>query len=278
MYKRSIVALALLSMGAGTVYAACNKVPYTNRRQLRLIPNKVMLGLGENSYASMLEGKRLQTTGENHATLNRVGDRVSKVAHQPKFNWEYAMIDDPTINAWCLPGGKIGFYTGILPVLENEAGMAFVMGHEVAHATANHGAERLSQNMALVGGMGVLQAAASGSGRLTPQQQGLIFGALGVGASVGVMLPFSRRHETEADVIGLMYMANAGYPPEESVVVWDRMAELTGGASGPAFMSTHPPHERRQEALREWMPRAMKRYERNKLPGNLQAPLWRSGR
>lgn len=277
MLRRSVLWFTLLAMGAGSVYAACTKVPYTNRRQLKLIPNRVMTGLGQNTYASMLAEKQLQTSGQNHTVLSRVGERVSKAANQPKFDWQFAMIDDPTINAWCLPGGYIGFYTGILPVLENEAGMAFVMGHEVAHATAHHGAERLSQNMALVGGLGVLQVAASGSGKLSPEQQGLIFGALGVGAQVGVMLPFSRKHETEADVIGLMYMANAGYPPDESVVVWDRMAAMTGGGSGPAFMATHPPHERRQQALRDWMPRAQKRYDRNKLPGDLKATLWRPG-
>lgn len=274
MLTRSILLTSLLALGAGSVYAACYKVPYTNRRQFKVIPNAVMRGLGRNTYSSMLQGANVQKSGANHAVLQQVGARVSKAAHQPKFDWQFRMIDEPTVNAWCLPGGYIGFYSGILPILQNEAGMAFVMGHEVAHATAHHGAERLSQNLALVGGMGVIQAAATGSGKLTRQQTEILMGALGVGAQVGVLLPFSRRHESEADVIGLMYMATAGYPPEESVRVWDRMASATGGGGGPAFLATHPPHQRRQKKLREWMPRAQKRYERHRLSGDMQATLW----
>ena len=274
MPSRSLILLSLLALAGASVTAACAKVPYTNRRQFKIVPNAVMSGLGKSTYASMLQGKRIQTAGQNHEVLTRVGKRISRAAAQPKFDWQFRMIDDPTINAWCLPGGYIGFYTGILPVLRNEAGMAFVMGHEVAHATAHHGAERLSQNLALVGGLGVLQAIASGSGKMTDEQRGLIFGALGVGAQVGVLLPFSRKHESEADVIGAMYMATAGYPPEESIVVWDRMAAMTGGKNTPGFLSTHPPHERRKERLREWMPRAQKRYERNKLSGDTKTTLW----
>jgi predicted Zn-dependent protease len=274
MSARSLLLVTLLAVAGGSVYAACAKVPYTNRRQFKIVPNKVMSTLGRTTYASMLQGKRLQTSGQNHDVLSRVGQRISRAAAQPKFDWQYRMIDDPTINAWCLPGGYIGFYTGILPVLRNEAGMAFVMGHEVAHATAHHGAERLSQNLALVGGLGVLQAIASGNTKMTPEQQAIVFGALGVGAQVGVLLPFSRKHESEADVIGAMYMATAGYPPDESIVVWDRMAAMTGGSNTPSFLATHPPHEKRKQRLREWMPRAQKRYERNRLSGDMKATLW----
>jgi predicted Zn-dependent protease len=274
MRMRSSLGLVAVMIAVTGVVVACHKVPYTNRLQFKVVPDAVMRGLGKSTYGSMLEGQRLQKSGANHDVLQRVGRRVSRAAKQPKFDWQFTMIDDPMINAWCLPGGYIGFYTGILPVLQNESGMAFVMGHEVAHATAHHGAERLSQNLALVGGLGVLQAVVSGSGKLSPEQQNVVFGALGVGAQVGVLLPFSRKHESEADVIGLMYMSTAGYVPQESIRVWDRMSKLTGGASGPTFLSTHPSHAQRQKKLTEWMDRAAKRYERTRRSEDTLRNLW----
>jgi len=264
----------LITLAAATLAAACIKVPYTGRRQFNLVPDSVMHGLGASTYQSMLQGKVVQRKGQDSAILDRVGNRISEAAHKPGFEWEYSLIAEDTLNAWCLPGGKIGFYTGILPVLENEAGMAFVMGHEVGHATARHGSERLSQNLALVGGLTALELYLSGQEKLSQEQRGLILGALGVGAQVGVILPFSRKHESEADVIGLMYMAKAGYPPQESIAVWDRMAQATGGKQLPAFLSTHPPHAKRQEVLRDWMDNAAKRYARNRLPKGTQTPIW----
>lgn len=263
-----------LAVSVGVVAVACAKVPYTNRRQFNLVPDGIMTGLGKSTYTTMLQGKSLQTAGQNHEVLTRVGGRISRVADKPSFDWQFRMIEEPEVNAWCLPGGYIGFYTGILPVLRNEAGMSFVMGHEVGHATAKHGAERMSQNLALVGGLGVLELYLSGKEKLSDEQRGLVLGALGVGAQVGVLLPFSRAHESEADVIGLMYMAGAGYPPAESIEVWDRMAQLTGKGAVPTFLSTHPSHDKRQDNLREWMPQAMKRYERNRLGGDMLEAIW----
>ncbi|TNE85472.1 MAG: M48 family peptidase [Deltaproteobacteria bacterium] len=269
MRTRSLAALAV-----GAVLAtACAKVPYTGRRQFNLVPDAIMNGLGKQSYASMLGGAQVKKSGRESEVLTQVGRRISRVANKPDYDWQFSMIDDATINAWCLPGGYIGFYTGILPVLQNEAGMAFVMGHEVGHATARHGAERLSQNLALMGGLAGLELYLAGKEKMTPEQRGIVLGALGIGAQVGVMLPFSRAHESEADVIGVMYMANAGYPPAESLDVWDRMAAQTGGQP-PAFLSTHPSHEKRKQVIREWLPQARKRYERNKLPGDTRATLW----
>lgn len=269
-------AVALL-VGAGMVAAACIKVPYTGRRQFNLVPDSVMNGLGTSSYTQMLAGKRVAKSGTDHQVLQRVGQRISRAAQKPKFKWQYSMIEDNTVNAWCLPGGKIGFYSGILPILKNEAGMAAVMGHEVAHATARHGAERLSQNLAVVGGVGALQALIAGQGGMSDGDQDLVLAAIGVGAQVGVLLPFSRKHESEADVIGLMYAAAAGYPPDESVEVWNRMGQMSGGGDGPGFLSTHPSHDKRKETLREWMPTAEKRYQRNALPGNMKATIWSGG-
>jgi predicted Zn-dependent protease len=252
---------------------ACNKVPYTNRKQVNVIPGGIMNAAGKQTYAATLAEVSVVASGEDHKTLRRVGQRISKVAAQPKFDWQYTLIDDPTVNAWCLPGGYIGFYSGILPTLKNESGMAFVMGHEVGHAVAKHGAERMSQQVGVIGGLTVIQAWVDGKSKLSPEQKVALFGALGLGAEVGVLLPFSRMHESEADVIGMMYMADAGYPPEESTEVWVRMGEL-GGEKPPVFLSTHPSEKQRIANLKKWMPQAKKKYNRNKLPGNLRAPIW----
>jgi predicted Zn-dependent protease len=268
-----IIRATAIVVGLTTLTFACSRAPYTNRIQFNLIPNGIMNGIGKTAYSSMLSETRVASGTDNAQTLTQVGRRISRVADQPKFDWEYSLIREDTVNAWCLPGGKIGFYTGILPVLENEAGMAFVMGHEVGHATARHGAERMSQQLALLGGLVGLEVYLSNESELTPAQRAAILGAIGLGAEVGVMLPFSRSHESEADIIGLMYMSKAGYPPGESVKMWDRMAAL-GGSKMPTFLSTHPSHDKRKENLREWMPKARKRYERNALNYDTLDTLW----
>jgi predicted Zn-dependent protease len=246
--------------------------------QYNLVPNTLMTSLGASSYAEALQGERIERRTEDAQTLGSVGGRIAKAADEPDYAWEYSLVDDPTVNAWCLPGGYIAFYTGILPVLRNEAGMAFVMGHEVAHATARHGAERLSQQLTLFGGLAGLELVLSNETELTPQQRGIVLGAIGLGAEVGVLLPFSRTHESEADVIGMMYMAQAGYPPAESIAVWDRMDALAPSGGGvPVFLSTHPSHEKRKAELREWLPRARKKFERNKLPHDTVATIWSGG-
>lgn len=253
-----------LTVGASVLVAACAKVPYTGRRQFNLVPTSIMQGLGKSSYASTLGGVKVAKKGEDVATLRRVGDRISKVAKEPKFAWEFNLIEEETINAWCLPGGYIGFYTGILPVLESESGMAFVMGHEVGHATANHGAERMSQQLTLLGGLAGLELYLANKSKLSVEQRAVLLGAIGLGAEVGAILPFSRMHESEADVMGMMYMAEAGYPPNESVGVWERMAAIAGSGSVPTFLSTHPSHDKRIANQKEWLPEAKKKYARNK--------------
>ncbi|MBX2799083.1 MAG: M48 family metallopeptidase [Myxococcales bacterium] len=264
---------ALVTGCAALVGVACQKVPYTNRKQFNLVPNSIMLGLGKSSYASMLAEVPVQKKGSNNQTLQSVGNRISGVAKRPDYAWEYSLINQDEINAWCLPGGYIGFYTGILPVLDNEAGMAFVMGHEVAHATANHGSERMSQQLTLLGGLTGLELILANETKMKPAQRAAVLGALGVGGQLGVLLPFSRTHESEADVIGMMYMARAGYPPKESQRVWDRMSEHAPN-SVPAFLSTHPTNEKRKGVLQEWLPNARKKYQRNKLPHDTLNTLW----
>lgn len=271
--KRSFRRVALALATATAVLVACHKVPFTGRLQFNLVPDGIMNMLGKQTYTSQLSEVQVVRAGDDSQTLRTVGKSIARQANQPEYEWEYALIDESTVNAWCLPGGKIGFYTGILPVLKNEAGMAFVMGHEVGHAVARHGSERMTQQLALIGGLAGLEIFMASQKKLTPGQQAAILGAVGLGAEVGVILPFSRAHESEADVIGLMYMAGAGYPPEESIRVWDRMGEVSGQGP-PVFLSTHPSHEARQRNLSEWMDNAKKRYARNKLPRNTLAALW----
>ncbi|MBL8614711.1 MAG: M48 family metallopeptidase [Deltaproteobacteria bacterium] len=274
MPTQLLVLIGLLS--AILTLTGCVRAPVTDRLQVSVIPEKIMLPLGRNTYQDMLSGARLVTNGDDVGTLRRVGKRIARVTGEPGYGWRFSLVDDrDTLNAWCLPGGKIAFYTGILPVLQNEAGMAFVMGHEVGHATAHHGAERMSQQLAVLGGLGALYLYMDRKSELTDQQKNLMMGALGVGAQVGFILPFSRKHEKEADIIGLMYMSRAGYPPEESVAVWERMQAQSGGGRVPAFLSTHPSHEQRRANLREWMAQARKRHARNPLSEDTQKTLWR---
>ncbi len=259
---------------AAVIVVACAKVPVTKRVQYNLLPDSLMRGVGKTTYTATIAEAKVKRKGEDAEVLTKVGRKISRVANQPKYDWRFSLLDDDQINAWCLPGGYIGFYTGILPVLKSEAGMAFVMGHEVGHATAQHGAERLTQQLSILGGVVGLEAYLRNSTRLDPKQRGILLGALGLGATVGVVLPFSRMHESEADVIGLMYMSRAGYPPAESIDVWTRMEQIAGSSPLPAFLSTHPSNKKRKAKLREWMPKAKKRYTRNKLSYDSLKPLW----
>lgn len=270
---------ALLLASAGLFLASgCSKAPVTGRRQYNLLPDSLMLPLAKSSYQDTLSKEKKVKKGADAALLGEVGGRIATVANQPKYDWEFTLVDDDeTINAWCMPGGKIAFYTGILPVLEHEAGMSFVMGHEVGHATAHHGAERLTQNLSLVGGLAGLYLFLDKKTELKTEQKATIVAALGAGTYLGVLLPFSRAHEREADAIGVMYMARAGYDPDESLGLWDRMEALGGGGKVPVFLSTHPSHDKRKARIKEWLPKARKRYERNQLAGDRTKRLWGEG-
>jgi len=267
---RSAATLAAIT----SLVIACAKVPITGRRQYNLIPEKLMITLGKSQYNSTLAKSQVQKGGEEPKVLQRVGKRIAKVANRSDYNWRYSLIKDNSINAWALPGGYIGFYSGILPTLKHEAGMAFVMGHEVGHATARHGAERLSQQLSVLGGMAGLYAILEGKTKLKTEQKAVIVGALGLATEVGVILPFSRMHESESDAIGVMYMASAGYPPGQAKAVWDRMEKNTGGSVIPPFLSTHPQNAARKKTIEKWLPQALKRYRRNKLDRNTTTKLW----
>jgi predicted Zn-dependent protease len=246
----------------------CAKVPVTGRRQLSFVPESELLQLSFDQYDQLLKESKLSQDPAQVNLIRSVGQRIAAAANQfmaenkmesqrKNFKWEFNLIEeDSTVNAFCMPGGKVAFYTGILPITQGENGVAVVMGHEVAHALANHGGERISQGlMAQLGGTGLSVAL-----RNKPEQtQQIAMKAFGVGAQVGVLLPYSRLHESEADHIGLILMARAEYDPRNAVSFWQRM-EALGGGKPPEFLSTHPADERRIRDLEKEMPEALKYY------------------
>ncbi len=248
---------------------SCSKVPVTGRRQLKLVPESELMTMSLQQYNTFLGENKVITTGAQADMVKRVGQKIATATEQylerngqgkriEGYNWEFNLVADNTVNAWCMPGGKVVFYTGILPITQNETGLAVVMGHEIAHAIARHGNERMSQGLALQTGAGVLSVAMTNK----PQEtQNLFLQAYGLGAQVGVALPFSRANESEADHMGLVFMALAGYDPEEAVSFWKRMAANSQGAP-PEFMSTHPSSETRIEQIKELLPDVKANYYR----------------
>ncbi|MCA9727694.1 MAG: M48 family metallopeptidase [Candidatus Eisenbacteria bacterium] len=233
--------------------AGCATVPVTGRKSFNLIPDNQANAMGADAYRQVLSESKVVTSGPEYRMMMDVGRRIAAVADQPDYQWEFSLIDDPnTVNAFCLPGGKVAVYTGIMPVAQNEDGLAVVMGHEIAHAVARHGSERMTDQLALqVAGAGLeslLGGASEGS-------RSLVLAAYGVGAQVGVLLPFGRSQESEADHIGLIYMARAGFDPHEAPRFWERMT-AQGGGRPPEFLSTHPSPENRVKQLQDWMPEA----------------------
>jgi len=246
----------------------CSTVPITGRKQLSFIPASEMNSLATTSYKETLAASKLSTNAEQTAMVKRAGERISKAVERYMaernmsaalrgFQWEFNLIDDPAVNAWCMPGGRVAFYTGIMPVCRDENGVAVVMGHEIAHAVANHSGERMSQQLlAQLGGAG-LSVALRDQPQLTQQIALSVFGA---GSAVAVTLPYSRQHELEADRLGLIFMAMAGYDPNEAPKFWERMSALSGGNAPPQFLSTHPSDARRIRELQAAIPEAMKYY------------------
>lgn len=237
---------------------ACATVPYTNRKQFSLVSRQEELKLGEEAYREVLKKNAPVKDGALQSRLNNIGQRIARAANQPDFQWEFNVVQGKEINAFCLPGGKVAFYEGILPICKTDEGLAVVMGHEVAHALARHGAERMSQGMGaeLLGNV-----LAAGLGNASPEVQQRTMQLYGLGAQFGVILPFSRNHESEADRIGLILMAKAGYDPREAPEFWRRMAAQSGGQKPPEWASTHPSDERRIKQIEEWLPEALKEYK-----------------
>ncbi len=249
----------------------CATVPLTGRKQMSLVSNEEIIPMANQQYAQVLKEGKLSTDQAQTALIKNVGVRIQKAVEEYMagkglsselngFQWEFNLLDEPnTVNAWCMPGGKVAFYTGIMPICKDEAGVAVVMGHEVAHAIANHGRERMSQGMVAQLGLSSLSAALSQNPTLTTQ---LFEQAVGMGTQVG-MLKFSRQHESEADKIGLIFMAMAGYDPNEAPKFWERMDALSGGGAPPEWLSTHPSNASRIKDLNRDIPEAMKYYEKN---------------
>lgn len=266
MLKRIIFSLVV-----GMIVYACASVPVTGRKQLSLISNAELLPMVNQQYSEVINQGPLSKNQEQTQLVKRVGVRIQKAveeymasvgqsAYLKDFAWEFNLIDDPkTVNAWCMPGGKVAFYTGIMPICQNEEGVAVVMGHEVAHAIANHGGERMSTQMVAQYGLNTI-------GQLMGQNptagKELLMQAVGAGAGVG-MLKFSREHESEADRMGLIFMAMAGYDPKSAPKFWERMSAQSGGQAPPEFLSTHPSHDTRIKDLNGWIPEAMKYYKSN---------------
>lgn len=272
--KRTATVFCVLTVAVSLV--GCETNPYTGRKQLLMTSVNQEMQMGAQAYDQVKSdpNMRLSQDPREIEPVKRVAARIVEAAKRSKysemakqFQWEVTVIkDDKTANAFALPGGKMAVYTGIFPVAKTEAGLAAVMGHEVVHALARHGAERMSQGQVANVGLQVVGAAIGMSGG-NPMLGQATMAALGVGAQVGVLLPFSRKHESEADYVGILLAADAGYDPRESVALWERMAQLSTGGGPAEFLSTHPSHDTRIDQLKEWMPEALAIYQkRAKMP------------
>lgn len=259
----------------------CQTNPYTGRWQLMMIPASQEMQMGAQAYQEVKNDPKMHqsTDPREIEPVKRVAARVIEAAKRSKyseaanqFDWEVTVIkDDKTMNAFALPGGKIAVYTGIFPVAKTEAGLAAVMGHEVVHALARHGGERMSQNTLAQTTLQVVGVALGMSGTNPVLTQGAM-AALGVGTQVGVLLPFSRKHESEADYIGVLLAADAGYDPREAIALWQRMEQASAGKGPSEFLSTHPSHETRIQQLEEWMAEAVPIYESKPPAPNSELP------
>jgi predicted Zn-dependent protease len=260
MFKKLLLAVAL------SASAGCASVPITGRNQISLVSDQEVNTMAAQEYQKVLQTSKLSTDANQTAMVRRVGQRIQQAvetyfrqqnqsAQLDGYQWEFNLIEDPQENAWCMPGGKVAVYTGILPITQDESGLAVVMGHEIAHAVARHSNERISQQMAAQGLGGVLSAAV---GQNPTTMQNIFLQGVGVGSQVG-LLKFSRTQETEADHLGLIFMAMAGYNPDAAVPFWERMAAKNQGGTI-EFLSTHPSDATRIANIQKELPEARKYY------------------
>lgn len=265
----------LFSFFAVMVLLSCNKTIFTGRKTLNLIPTSTLNSMSLTEYRTFISQNKTVSSSKDVDLVRRVGNdlkaavevyyRSKKMDKELKdFSWEFNVVDDPTVNAFCMPGGKVIVYTGILKVTQNEDALAVVMGHEIAHALANHGNERMSQGLIAQLGLTSLDLALSQKPAAT---RNLLMSAVGAGAQVGVLLPFSRKHESEADEIGLYLMCMAGYNPSEAAPFWKRMSS-SGGSRPPEFLSTHPDPAKRSQTLRQLVPKAQAYARRYPVPAS----------
>jgi predicted Zn-dependent protease len=250
------------------VAAGCSTVPITGRRQLSLVSDAEMNTMAATEYQKVLASSRVVNSGEQAALVKRVGLRIQQAVEQyfsqrgqqaqlEGYQWEFNLLDDKQENAWCMPGGKVAVYTGILPITQDENGLAVVMGHEIAHAVARHSSERMSQQMAAQGVGSIASAAVGQTPTLT---QNVFLQAVGVGSSLG-LLKYGRSQESEADHLGLIFMAMAGYNPDTAVQFWQRMDARENAAAPPEFLSTHPSNGTRIAGIEKELPEARTYYK-----------------
>jgi predicted Zn-dependent protease len=236
---------------------ACTSAPYTHRSQLMLVSTDEETKLGASAFKDVLAKNRVDPGPAVNRPVEETGQRIARVAERPDYKWRFVVIDDAKqVNAFCLPGGKVAVYSGIFPIAQDTNGLAVVLGHEIAHALARHGAERMSQGLAAQAGGSLLGTLLGSS-----PSANAVLAAYGVGAQVGVLLPFSRTQESEADHIGLILMARAGYDPHGALAFWQRMERAAGGGNPPEFLSTHPSHGAREQQIEAWLPEAMRYYD-----------------
>ncbi|HEY9363567.1 MAG TPA: M48 family metallopeptidase [Chitinophagaceae bacterium] len=264
---KSIISFFLISVFA----IACSTNAVTGRKQFKLVPESELQAMAQQEYQQFLASSKVVSSSNNRDAemVRRVGKRVTDAVEKyyaskglssvlDGYKWEYNLVDDKAVNAWAMPGGKIVVYTGLLPITQNEAALAVVIGHEISHAIFQHGNERMSQGLVQQLGGVALSVAVSNQPAAT---QNLFNAAYGIGTNVGVILPFSRKQESEADHYGLIWTAMSGYNPQEAIPLWQRMEKASNGQAPPEFLSTHPAESTRIANLQKWMPEAMKYYK-----------------
>lgn len=249
--------------------SSCSTVPLTGRKQLSLVPASEMLSMSTQEYNTFLQQNKLSTDQQASAMVRRVGSKIQGAVERyfsekglsdqlSGYKWEFNLVESKEVNAWCMPGGKVVVYTGILPLTKDENGLAVVLAHEISHAVARHGDERMSQQLlAQFGGTALSEALA----QKPAETKQLWMAAFGAGAQLGILLPFSRTQESEADHLGLIFMAMAGYDPQTAIPFWERMAQQSAGKAPPAFLSDHPSDQARIDAIKSEMPEAMQYYK-----------------
>ena len=266
-FIKSIQLIVMLATTAALVWS-CSTVPVTGRHQLNIVGDNEMITMASAQYDTFLMQNKLSTNKQDTEMVKRAGTRIQHAVETflaskgqsnqiAGYQWEFNLVESKEVNAWCMPGGKVVVYTGILPVTKDEASLAVVMGHEIAHAVAKHGAERMSQQMIAQGLGESLNVAMANNSAMTKQ---IAATAFGIGAQYGALLPFSRAQESEADHLGLIFMAIAGYDPHAAVPFWERMA-AGGGGKPPEILSTHPSDATRIADLKKEMPEALTYYK-----------------
>lgn len=262
---KKVLLFTILSL----VLTSCSSVMITGRKQLLLVPDAEIIAMSSQSYKQFIDSVPASTDAANVGLVKKTGANISSAvvyylnnnkleSEVANLNWEFNLVKDTTVNAFCMPGGKVVFFEGILPMTQNEAGMAVVMGHEIAHAVAKHSNERLSQQLLLQYGAALTDVLLSNKSEVTRVGINALYG---IGAQIGVILPYSRKHEYEADRLGLIFMAMAGYDPNQAIEFWQRMA-ANGSGSVVEFLSTHPTDEKRIAKMKEILPEALQYYKK----------------